>query len=107
MSVNESIIKNAVLTGSGNLAVPCRVSRDIGGIPHSHRSKVAAKPACASHLVIAADMYHFWLEFLFKRKPELGAPKTKGPDNYRSPTPTESPQSLPAIVKKANRPQYP
>lgn len=125
MSLNESMIKNAVLTGLGNLAV----SRHIGGAPHSHRSKDAAKPACASHLVTVAALSQIGREFLFKRKsektgltylnplfamtylfnykPELAAAKTKGPDNYRSPTPTENPQSWPAIVEKANRPSYP
>jgi hypothetical protein len=44
------------------------------------------------------------MTYLFKRKPELAAQKTKGPDNCRSLTPTENPQSLPSIVKKANRP---
>lgn len=44
------------------------------------------------------------MTYLFKRKPELVATKTKGPDNCRSPTPTENPQSLPAIVGKVDRP---
>lgn len=46
----------------------------------------------------------FSMTYLFKSKPELVAAKTKGPDNCRSSTPTESPQSLQAIVGKVDRP---
>lgn len=103
-----------------------QISRHIGGTPHSYVSSGAAKPACASHLVTVAALSQigreflfkrkpaktdltdinplFSMNYLFKRKPELAATKTKGPDNCRSPTSTENPQSLPAIVEKADRP---
>ena len=98
-----------------------QISRHIGGTPHSYLPSGAAKSVGLSHLVTVAALTHierkllfkrklektgltylnplFSMSYLFKRKPEMAATKTKGPDKRQSLTPTENPQSLPAIVQ--------